>query len=76
MAQIHDVLVRPLVTEKSNNLTESQNVYAFEVAADSNKYQIREAIERLFGVKVEDVRNWKKAYVKLASGDKLNFYNS
>jgi large subunit ribosomal protein L23 len=65
------------------------------VAADSNKYQIREAIERLFGVKVEDVRtmivrgkykrfgrfygrrsNWKKAYVKLASGDKLNFYNS
>jgi len=95
MAQIHDVLVRPLVTEKSNNLTESQNVYAFEVAADSNKYQIREAIERFFGVKVEDVRtmivrgkykrfgrfygrrsNWKKAYVKLASGDKLNFYNS
>ena len=49
------VIRRPIVlTEKSNRLRE-QNTVVFEVARDANKIQIREAVEKLFNVKVVDV---------------------
>jgi len=50
----HEVLHRPLITEKNTNL-QSQNKYAFEVARDANKPQIKEAIEKTFKVTVTDV---------------------
>jgi len=53
---IYQVLKRPLVTEKTNALRESKNDYAFEVATDANKIQIRNAVQQLFGVKVKSVR--------------------
>lgn len=52
----HDVLKRPVVTEKSTALREEENQYAFEVALDANKIEIRRAVESSFGVRVLDVR--------------------
>ena len=56
-ASIYQVLKRPLVTEKTNALRDSRNDYAFEVASNANKVEIRQAIETLFGVKVKAVRS-------------------
>ena len=53
---MHDVLKRPVVTEKSTALREEDNQYAFEVALDANKIEIRRAVESSFGVRVTDVR--------------------
>lgn len=52
--QIHlfDVIVRPVVSEKSNIQTEKNNQYTFEVALDANKIQIKEAVEIIFDVDV------------------------
>jgi large subunit ribosomal protein L23 len=49
--QIFEVIRRPLVTEK-NTALQSQNKYAFEVRTDSNKEQVKEAIEKAFKVNV------------------------
>lgn len=56
MAELHDILIRPIITEKSSAQTASENTYVFEVGARANKIQIKRAIESVFGVKVEDVR--------------------
>lgn len=56
MLDIYDVVKRPLVTEKSMGHLESENTYVFEVHPRANKVQIRNAIERLFDVKVVGVR--------------------
>jgi len=56
VAQLHDILIRPLVTEKSANLSASENVYTFEVGLSSNKIEIKRAIQEVFGVRVESVR--------------------
>jgi len=50
----HDVLIRPLITEKGTRLIE-QGQYTFEVHREANKIQIREAIEKTFNVKVKAV---------------------
>ena len=50
------ILVRPILTEKSTLLQEDANTFVFEVALDSNKIQIAEAVQSLFGVKVSGVR--------------------
>ena len=52
----HSILKRPVVTEKSTALREEENQYAFEVALDANKIEIRRAVESNFGVRVLDVR--------------------
>jgi large subunit ribosomal protein L23 len=51
---LFDVLLRPLVTEK-NTLLQAQNKYAFEVAQEANKPQIKQAVEKAFKVKVNTV---------------------
>lgn len=51
-----DTLVRPLVTEKSTNFLGNDRTYAFEVAVDATKPQIRKAIEAHYGVAVDAVR--------------------
>lgn len=50
------IVRRPRVTEKGLRDVERRRAYAFEVAPDANKIQIRQAVEALFGVKVEAVR--------------------
>jgi large subunit ribosomal protein L23 len=51
-----DVVLRPLVTEKTLRQSERRNAYTFEVALHANKVEIRRAVERLFDVKVTGVR--------------------
>ena len=53
-AEHYDVIRKPIITEKATTASESGAV-VFEVAIDSNKPQIKEAIEALFGVKVKAV---------------------
>jgi large subunit ribosomal protein L23 len=84
---------RPLISEKSTKLKEATNTVCFEVDRRANKIEIARAVEKLFGVKVADVRvanrqgkwkrmgrfigqrkDWKKAYVRLAPGEKLEFF--
>jgi len=49
------ILIKPVVSEKSyNQITE--NRYTFRVHADAHKTQVRQAVEEIFGVRVEDVR--------------------
>lgn len=56
MRDPRDVVIRPVVTEKSTAMIEDQGAYAFIVARNANKIEIRRAIEALFGVRVKDVR--------------------
>jgi large subunit ribosomal protein L23 len=50
------VLKKPLLTEKSNTLKADKNVVCFEVSKNANKKQIKQAVEKMFGVKVDTVR--------------------
>ena len=87
------ILVRPLITEKNNLGREERNEIVFEVNKAENKPMITDAVEQLFGVKVEAVRTihhkgkarrvgkWsgfrpdtKKAVVKLAAGETIDFF--
>ena len=49
------IIIRPIITEKSDRATQRENKYTFEVALKANKMQIKEAVERLWGVKVKKV---------------------
>ena len=51
---VDQIIVRPLITEKNTDLM-SLDQYTFEVATEANKIQIREAIEKLFNVRVKSV---------------------
>ena len=50
----HDIIVRPLITEKSLQATQDKR-YTFEVAKDATKPEIASAVEEVFGVKVAKV---------------------
>jgi len=88
-----ELIRRPLITEKATRLKEASNTVCFEVARSANKIEVKRAVERLFGVKVVDVRvanregkfkrmgrfvgqrkAWKKAYVRLAPDQKIEFF--
>ena len=87
----YDILLAPVITEKSQALA-NKNVFVFKVDKKANKTQIKQVIEKKFGVKVESVNTlnvvtkkkrvgkysgrtnaYKKAYVKLMEGSKLEF---
>ena len=87
------VIRRPIITEKGLGVKETQHTVVFEVAKDATKTEIKEAVQQIFKVKVDDVRtanfigkmrrrgqsvgyrkDWKKAYVKLAAGEKMIEY--
>lgn len=53
---VYEVLKRPLVTEKGNQLRDERNQYLFEVAMDATKPKIRAAVEQLFDVRVQEIR--------------------
>lgn len=55
MATLHRTVVRPVVTEKTSAAYQAKGEYVFEVANDATKPAIRQAIEKLFGVKVTGV---------------------
>lgn len=87
--RIQDIIRRPLITEKSTELRDVNNIVAFEVDRRANKIEVKRAVEAQFKVKVSEVRmtsvhgkvrrqgrhvgrkpDWKKAYVRLAPGEK------
>ncbi|HUB27476.1 MAG TPA: 50S ribosomal protein L23 [Tepidisphaeraceae bacterium] len=55
-----NVIIRPLITEKSSHLQATRNAYAFEVHRDANKTQIRRAVENLYHVPVSAVRTMNR----------------
>jgi large subunit ribosomal protein L23 len=56
MKSLFDVIRRPLITEKANLDKEVHNTYHFEVPVTVDRQEIKEAVEKVFQVHVEDVR--------------------
>lgn len=56
MKEPHEIIRRPLITEKSTQQKEENRQYVFEVDPRANKIEIKEAVEQLFKVKVLKVR--------------------
>jgi len=50
-----EILIKPIITEKMTSLAEKLNRYGFVVDRSANKVQIRQAVEKMYGVKVESV---------------------
>lgn len=90
--QLMQVLLAPVVSEKSTRIADKHRQYVFRVADGATKPEIKAAVELLFKAKVDEVRvarvhgkakrfgrfagrrrNWKKAYVRLAAGQEINF---
>ncbi len=62
---VYHTIVRPLVTEKSTHQSQRSSerhggTYSFEVLVGANKAQIRDAVEKVYGVKVQSVRTCVK----------------
>ena len=89
-----DILIRPLITEKSTQLME-EGKYVFVVAKKANKIEIAKAVAEVFNVKVANVNtvnvsgkvkrmgrfvgkrsDYKKAIVKLAPGETIEFFHA
>jgi large subunit ribosomal protein L23 len=90
--RIMQVLLAPHVSEKSAVLADSDRQHVFKVLPTATKTEIKQAVESLFEVKVDQVRvvnvkgktkrfgqrngkrsDWRKAYVKLAEGQDIDF---
>lgn len=90
---LHEIIQKPLVTEKSNIGREEGNVVTLAVDPRANKHEIANAVEQLFDVSVLEVRTmrmprksrrvgkfmgrkpeWKKALVRLAEGQSIEFF--
>lgn len=56
----HDVILRPVVSEKSYTLIDMNGQYTFEVAPGANKTEIKLAIEQIFNVKVDKVNTMNR----------------
>ena len=93
MKSAYQIIRKPVITEKGLGVKESQGTLVFEVAAAATKTEVKEAVQQIFKVKVDNVRtanfygkmrrrgqnegyrrDWKKAYVKLAEGEKMIEY--
>jgi large subunit ribosomal protein L23 len=95
MKDEREIILRPIVTEKTADAKEHSNTVCFQVARGANRIEVRRAVEKLFGVKVVEVRvvnvrgkqrrfgrytghrpDWRKAYVRLAAGEKtIEFFD-
>jgi large subunit ribosomal protein L23 len=90
--RLMNVVLAPVVSEKSTLVADKNRQYVFRVADNATKPEVKAAIELLFKTKVQSVtvlnvhgkekrfgrfmgrrRNWKKAYVRLAAGQEINF---
>ena len=56
MLDDYDVIIRPLITEQGMHLASTRSAYCFEVNRKANKCQIKNAVEKIYGVKVHKVR--------------------
>jgi large subunit ribosomal protein L23 len=93
-----EILKKPLITEKASALSEKAGKYTFLVNKKANKVEIKKAVEKMYGVNVEEVNtliiaskpksrntktrvvsgrkgSYKKAIVKVAKGEVIDFYN-
>jgi large subunit ribosomal protein L23 len=90
--RLMNVVLAPVVSEKSTLVADKNRQYVFRVVDSATKPEVKAAIELLFKTKVQSVtvsnvkgkakrfgrfmgrrRNWKKAYVRLAAGQEINF---
>lgn len=55
MIHPRNIVIAPIITEKSQNQVQSGNTYTFKVSINANKIEIKKAIEHIFSVKVLDV---------------------
>ncbi|TRO79172.1 50S ribosomal protein L23 [Trichloromonas acetexigens] len=55
MKPLHQIIKRPLITEKTSLQKEIGQIVAFEVSVDANKIEIKQAVEKAFDVKVKNV---------------------
>jgi len=55
MATLHEIIVRPIITEKSSAAHQERGEFAFEVRRDATKRSVKDAVERLFGVHVTGI---------------------
>ncbi|MDE0957748.1 MAG: 50S ribosomal protein L23 [Planctomycetota bacterium] len=55
MKDPHTIIVKPVITEKSTFQVEKNNAYSFKVAKTANRIEIKEAVEKIFDVKVRKV---------------------
>jgi len=91
------ILIKPIITEKAEQLSESLNQYSFVVHKKSNKIEVKKAVEEMYGVSVKSVNtiivpgkaksrntrsgvlkgrvsSYKKAIIKLADGEEIDFF--
>jgi large subunit ribosomal protein L23 len=54
--RLHQVILGPVISEKSTRVAEKANTAVFKVASDAGKPEIKQAVEKLFNVKVDGVR--------------------
>lgn len=54
-----DIIIKPVVTERSMDIMRNQRKYTFIVAPDANKIEIKKAVEELFNVEISDVNTMK-----------------
>ncbi len=59
MKNPREIILQPMITEKSTIKRETENIYTFKVAPDANKNQIKHAVEEIFQIQVIDVRTMK-----------------
>jgi len=52
----YSVIVRPLITEQGTHFANTRGAYSFQVHNDANKIEIKQAVERIYNVKVRKVR--------------------
>lgn len=55
LSDYRDIIKAPIITEKSANIASNERTYVFKVDVKANKSQIKDAIEKIFNVKVEKV---------------------
>ena len=69
--QIRSVIISPHISEKTTGLSEKNQQITFKVRLDSNKTQIKKAVEKLFNVKVSAVKTVSVKGKKKRSGTRL-----
>ena len=70
MNNLYNTVIAPIITEKATKISE-KNQYVFKVKIDSNKKEIKQAIEKLFKVKIKNIKTIKiKGKTKIFKGTK------
>lgn len=71
MRTVHDIILAPVVSEKSYDLIEFQNKYTFEVDPRATKQEIRDAVEKVFDVRVLRVNTMNRQGKRKRYGYKM-----